>query len=70
MTPAERLSTLSRELGAKPEVLVMAYNLGVEQSAQVVLTKHVIHGDHHAAYSAPSNDASDLAGAVRALKIE
>jgi hypothetical protein len=39
-----------------------------EECAKLAETHEVIHGDHYAAYSAPSNDGKEIAAAIRARK--
>ena len=38
----------------------------MEEAAHIALTAKVVHGDHYATYSAPSNDGPAIAAAIRA----
>jgi hypothetical protein len=60
------------ELGPEPEPVVSkdyeeGYFDGLRTAASTIKTFYVVHGDHYAAYYAPSTDAEELSKAILSL---
>jgi hypothetical protein len=47
------------------EEVALVVDKAVELCAGIAETAHVVHGDHYAAYSAPSNDGQEIAKVIR-----